>query len=167
MKKRELQILAHNDREIRMSRTFNAPRALVFEAWTKPELLKRWFGVFGGWSLVVCEVDLRVGGACRYLWHGLNGAKMELRTVYREIVIPERLVSVGSFQESWAEGDETTTTTFLEEHNETTVTSRVLYSSKEMRDRMLRSPMEKGVSAGYQSLDALLSSILGRSEEER
>ena len=77
--KNTLKVAARGDREIVMTRGFDAPRALVFEAMTKPELLKRWFGVFDGWTLDVCEVDLKVGGKYRYLWRGPDGVTMGMR----------------------------------------------------------------------------------------
>src|SRR2546426_5701027 len=87
----KLKVTAQSEREIVMTRDFDAPRRLVFDALTKPELLKRWLGVFGGWELAVCDVDLKVGGAYRYVWRrSSDGSEMGLRGVYREIVPPER-----------------------------------------------------------------------------
>ena len=89
----KLKVTAQSEREIVMTRDFDAPRRLVFDALTKPELLKRWLGVFGGWELAVCEVDLKVGGTYRYVWRrSSDGSEMGVRGVYREIVPPERLV---------------------------------------------------------------------------
>src|SRR5207245_5079215 len=84
-----LKVSAQSDRDIVMTRVFDAPRSLVFDAYTKPELLKRWLGVFGGYSMPVCEVDLRVGGTYRFVWRGPDGAEMGVRGVYREVVRPE------------------------------------------------------------------------------
>jgi uncharacterized protein YndB with AHSA1/START domain len=158
-----LKVTARGDREIVMTRTFDAPRALVFDALTKPELLKRWFGVVAGWSLVVCEVDLRVGGAYRYEWRGPDGARMGMRGVYREIVVPERIVSTEVFDDPWYPGGAVGTLTLQEKSGRTTLTTTVVYSSKEARDAVLRSPMEQGVAAGYNQLEDVLSSLL-RSE---
>ena len=81
-----LKVTTPSDREIAMTRVFDAPRTLVFDALTKPELLKRWLAVRGGWSLVVCEIDLKVGGAFRYVWaRDRDGIEMGMRGVYREI----------------------------------------------------------------------------------
>src|SRR5262245_47174521 len=96
-----LKLTTPSDREIVMTREFQAPRHLVFDALTKPELLKQWFGVFGGWSLAVCEVDLRVGGSYRYQWRGPEGVVMGMRGTFREVVPPERLVATEKFDESW------------------------------------------------------------------
>src|SRR3989442_8800061 len=94
----KLKVTAQSEREIVMTRDFDAPRRLVFDALTKPELLKRWLGVFGGWELAVCDVDLKVGGAYRYVWRrSSDGSEMGLRRVYREIVPPERLLCTGVF----------------------------------------------------------------------
>src|SRR5712691_1732942 len=96
-----LQLAAQSDREIVMTRVFDAPRNLVFDAHTKPELLKRWLGVFGGWSMPVCEVDLRVGGTYRWVWRGADGTEMGVRGVYREVVSFEGLVTTERFDEAW------------------------------------------------------------------
>ena len=93
----KLQITTPSEREIAMTRVFDAPRGLVFDAWTRPELLKRWLGVRGGWTFAVCEVDLRVGGAYRFVWRGPNGKEMGMGALYREIVRPERLVATEKF----------------------------------------------------------------------
>src|SRR3981081_998521 len=84
-----LKVTPPSDREIVLTRVFDAPRTLVYDALTKPELLKRWFGP-RGWSLTECDVDLRVGGAWRFVLSGPEGAKMVMHGVYRELVRPER-----------------------------------------------------------------------------
>jgi len=156
----KLQITTPSDREIAMTRLFDAPRGLVFDAWTKPELLKRWLGVFGGWTFAVCEVDLKVGGAYRYVWRGKNGQEMGMGGVFREIVKPERIVCTEKFDESWYDGDATDTTVFVEKGGRTTVTTTVRYASKEVRDGVLKSPMEGGVSKSYDKLAEVLASRL-------
>src|ERR1700737_1862387 len=93
-----LNVTTPSDREIVMTRVFDAPRALVFDAFTQPELLKRWFGP-RGWSLVVCEVDYRVGGGFRFVLRGPDGSEMGMRGVYREILRPERSVHAESFDD--------------------------------------------------------------------
>src|SRR6478752_2284371 len=102
---RELEITLPSDREIEMTRRFDAPRALVFDAYTRPELLRRWLGVFGGWSFATCEVDLRVGGSYRYVWRHVDGMEMGMGGVYREVVRPERVVSTEKFDHAWYEGN--------------------------------------------------------------
>jgi len=157
-----LRVTMPTDREIAMTRVFDAPRRLVFDAHTKPELVKRWLGVFGGWSLAVCEIDLKVGGTYRYLWRGPDGAQMGMRGVYREIVPPERLVATEVFDESWYPGEALDTTVLVERGGQTTLTITVLYASKEARDAVLKTPMEQGMAAGYDKLAELLASTLAQ-----
>jgi uncharacterized protein YndB with AHSA1/START domain len=154
----KLQITTPSDRELAMIRSFDAPRGLVWDAWTKPELLKQWLGVRGGWTFAVCEVDLKVGGKYRYVWRGPSGAEMGMGGVFREVAKPERLVATEKFDESWYEGDAMDTTTFVERGGKTTVTTTVRYASKAVRDAVLKSPMESGVAESYNKLDEELAS---------
>ena len=155
----KLQITTPSDREIAMIRAFDAPRVMVFEAFTNPELIKRWLGVFGKWKFEVCEVDLRVGGKYRYVWSGPDGAKLAMGGVYREIKRPERIVATEQFDDAWYEGNAVDTTVFVEKGGKTTVTTTVFYDSKEIRDNVLKSPMESGVAKSYDKLDEVLSSM--------
>jgi uncharacterized protein YndB with AHSA1/START domain len=157
-----LQITTPSERELVMSRVFDAPRTLVFDAWTKPELLKRWLGVRGDWSFAACEVDLKVGGRYRFVWRGPSGAEMGMGGVYREIVRPELLVATEKFDEAWYEGEALDTTTFVERDGKTTATTTVLYGSREIRDAVLKSPMERGVAESYDKLDEVLASTPAR-----
>ena len=154
----KLQITTPSDRELAMIRSFDAPRDLVWDAWTKPELLKQWLGVRGGWTFALCEVDLKVGGKYRYVWRGPSGAEMGMGGVFREVVKLERLVATEKFDESWYEGDAMDTTTFVERGGKTTVTTTVKYASKAVRDAVLKSPMESGVAESYNKLDEVLAS---------
>lgn len=154
-----LQVTTPSDREIAMTRVFDAPRSLVFDAFTKPELIKRWLGVRGGWTFALCEVDLKVGGAYRYVWRGPKGQEMGMGGVFREVVRPERVVCTEKFDESWYEGEAIDTMTFLERNGKTTATTTVLYSSKAARDGVLKSPMDQGVAEGYDKLDEILAAI--------
>jgi len=152
-----LKVTTPTEREIALTRVFDTPRRLVFDAWPQSGLLKRWLGVFGGWSLVVCEIDLKVGGTYRYVWRGPDGAEMGMRGVYREIVPPERLVATESFDEPWYPGEAVDTTVLVEQGGNTTLTTTVLYASREARDIALKSDMEHGVAASYDKLAALLA----------
>jgi uncharacterized protein YndB with AHSA1/START domain len=155
-----LQVTTPSEREIAMTRVFNAPRRLLFDAWTKPELLKRWLGARGGWSMVVCEVDLRVGGKYRFVWRkGADGTEMGMGGVYREVVPPARLVATEVFDDPWYPGEALDTTVLVEHGGKTTVTTTVLYASREVRDAVLKSPMDRGVAESYDKLDELLPSI--------
>ena len=155
----KLQLSTPSDREIVMTRDFNAPRTLVFDAYTKPELLKRWFNGPEGWSLVVCEVDLRVDGAYRFVWRGPDGNDMGLGGVYREVVAPERLVSTEIFDEDWTGGETLVTALFVERGGTTTFSLNVLYASQEARDGAMCSGMEQGVAYGFDRLAELLATL--------
>ena len=96
-----LKVTTPSEREIVMTRVFDAPRQLLFEAHTKPDLVKRWLLGPPGWSMPVCEIDLRVGGKFRYVWRRDNdGTQMGMGGVYREIEAPERIVNTEKFDEA-------------------------------------------------------------------
>ena len=147
------------DREIVMTRVFNAPRKLVFDAWTEPELVKRWLLGPPGWTMPVCEIDLRVGGAYRFEWLGQDGTVMGMGGIYRDIVIPERIVNTQLFDEDWTGGETLGTLLFVERDGKTTLTNKVLYSSREARDGALKTDMAKGVEMGYARLDEILKTM--------
>lgn len=149
-----------SDREIAMTRVFHAPRHLVFEAYTNPELVKQWLGVFGGWSLDVCEIDLRAGGKYRYVWNNTNGSSMAMGGEYRKVARPDLIVATEKFDDPWYEGEAIDTTTFVEKDGKTTLTTTTLYASKEIRDNVLKSPMEHGVAASYDKLEELLPAVV-------
>ncbi|TMQ34974.1 MAG: ATPase [Planctomycetota bacterium] len=149
-----LKVTTPTDREIVLTRVFDAPRNLVFDAFSKPELLKRWFGP-RGWSLVVCEVDLRVGGGFRFVLRGPDGRDMGMRGVYREIVPPERYMHMESFDDY--PGESQVTALFVEQGGKTTLTATVLYPSREVRDAVIKSGMEHGAAESYDKLAELLA----------
>ena len=152
-----LTVTTPTDREIVLRRVFDAPRRMVFDAFTKPELLKRWFGA-RGWNLVVCQVDLRVGGNWRFVSHGPDGTDMGHGGMYREIVPPDLLVYTELFDDQSYPGESLITHDFVEQNGKTTLTSTLLYASQESRDIVLSYPMERGVAQGYDRLDELLQS---------
>ncbi|WP_208752597.1 SRPBCC domain-containing protein [Corallococcus carmarthensis] len=156
----KLTVSTPNELELTMTRVFNAPRRMVFDAHTKPELLKRWLGVHRGWWMAVCDIDLRVGGAYRYVWRGPDRKDMGVSGVFREIVSPERLVNTERFDDAWYTGEALNTLLLIEEGGKTTLTSTLRFESKEARDEVLRSPMDGGVATGYDTLEQLLSSEL-------
>jgi uncharacterized protein YndB with AHSA1/START domain len=153
-----LQVTTPSAREIVMTRVFDAPRELVFAALTKPELLARWLGVRNGWTMTVCEVDLKVGGAYRYEWRGPDGAELALGGVFREIVAPERIVASEKFDDPWDQGEALDTMVLVEEDGKTTLTTTVLAPSQEARDAVLESGMTRGVAESYDMLDEVLAS---------
>jgi uncharacterized protein YndB with AHSA1/START domain len=160
MNSEKLQVTTPSDREIAMTRVFNAPRRLVFDALTRPELVKRWLLGPPGWSMPVCEIDLRGGGKYRYVWRqDSDGTDMGMGGIYREIVKPERIVATEKFDQAWYSGDAVGTVRLVEQSGKTTLTQTVLYESKETRDAVLKSPMESGVAASYDRLADVLASI--------
>jgi uncharacterized protein YndB with AHSA1/START domain len=157
-----LKLTTRGEREIVMTRIFDAPRSLVFDAFTKPELIKQWLLGPPGWSMPVCEIDFRVGGRYRYLWRHENGNEMGMSGVYREIAAPERIVATEKFDESWYPGEAVGTVILAEQGGKTTLTQTILYESRDVRDAVLKSPMESGVAAGYDRLAELLASTLAQ-----
>src|SRR6202171_1194292 len=149
-----LKVTTPTDREIVLTRVFDAPRHLVFDAFSKPELLKRWLGA-GGCALVVCEVDLKVAGGFRFVLRGPDGKEMGMRGVYREIVPPERSVHMESYDDY--PGESQVTAVFVEQGGKTTLTATVLYPSKEVRDAVIKSGMEHGAAESYDKLAELLA----------
>jgi uncharacterized protein YndB with AHSA1/START domain len=162
----KLIVTAPSDREIAMTRTFDASRELVYDAWTKPELLKRWLFGPDDWPFVVCEVDLRVGGALRFEWRHRDGGVMALSGVYREIVPFERLVFTEVFDDDWTGGETLVTMTFIEHAGKTTVTQSILYSSRAARDGALKTAMEEGMGMSYNRLAEQLPSLGAREMEK-
>ena len=157
--RRSLQVTTPSDREIVVVRDFEAPRRQVFDAFTKPDLVKRWLYGPEDWQMAVCEIDFRVGGAFRYVWRHTGGSEMGLSGVYREIVPPERIVHAELFDEDWTGGETVVTTIFAEQEGRTTVTINILYSSRDARDGALGTPMAEGMEMGYARLDRLLPTL--------
>jgi uncharacterized protein YndB with AHSA1/START domain len=154
-----LKLTTPSDREIAMTRVFAAPRKLVFDAHTKPELVRRWLLGPAGWSMPVCEIDLRVGGKYRWVWrHDQNGTEMGMGGVYREIKAPERLVATERFDEAWYPGESLNTLVLLEQDGRTTLTQTMRYESRAARDAVLKSDMERGVTASYDRLEQIVAS---------
>jgi len=149
-----LKVSLPTEREVVMTRVFDAPRRLVFDALTKPELLRRWFGP-RGWSLVVCEADLKLGGAWRWVLRGPDGRDMGMRGIYQEITPPERLVSTESFDDY--PGESLNTLILSEEDGKTTFTITVRYASQEIRDAVIKSGMEHGAAECYDKLAEMLA----------
>jgi uncharacterized protein YndB with AHSA1/START domain len=157
----KLQITTPSDREIAMTRSFDASKRLVFEALVTPELIKRWLLGPDGWSMPVCEFDAWVGGKYRYVWkHDVRGEEMGMAGEVREIVRLDRLVVTELFDEPWYPGQAVNTTTLVEANGGTTMTCTVKYASKDARDGVLKSPMETGAAASYDRLEKLLAGTL-------
>ena len=151
------RIAASGDREIIMTRVFDAPRDLVFDALTKPELVKRWLLGPPGWTMPVCQIDLKVGGTYRYVWRNDDGSEMGMGGKYTEIVRPERIVHTELFDEAWYEGESRTTWVLSEKDGRTTLTVTTRYGSTKTRDGVLESGMASGVAASYDRLDEVMA----------
>ena len=153
-------LLTHpSDRELTLTRTFDAPRQLVFDAFTKPEMVKRWLFGPADWPLVHCEIDLRVGGKLRYVWRHKDKGECAMSGVFQEIRAPERLVHTELFDQDWTGGETLLTTTFEEHRGRTTVAATVHYSSQAARDGVLKTGMVEGWSQCHDRLDELLPSM--------
>jgi uncharacterized protein YndB with AHSA1/START domain len=147
-----LVVSTRGETELVLTRRFDAPRELVYAALTTPELLVRWHGA-RGWNLVACEVDLRVGGAYRYVSRGPGGDEMTQRGVYLELEEPERLVCTEVFDDQSYPGETVITTELT---GRTTMTSTVRYATRQGLQTALAYPMERGVGESYDRLEQLL-----------
>lgn len=153
----KLTIEPKGDRELVMTRAFAAPRQAVFDAYTRPELLRRWLGQMPGWSWVTCDVDLRVGGRYRWEWkQEATGYVMGMGGEYREISAPARLVCTERFDDEWYPGGAISTVELREQPGGTLMVNTLLYESPEALKAVLDSPMESGVTLSYDLLEKLL-----------
>lgn len=153
-----LSVTPKGDFEIEMKRAFHAPRSHVFRALTEPALVQRWLLGPDGWTMPVCEIDLRVGGRYRYVWH--NEAKridMGVSGSFLEIVPPERIVHREQFDDPWYEGEAIVTTLLEEKNGRTTMTMTMALPTREARDGVLKSGMEKGVSRSFERMAEILA----------
>jgi uncharacterized protein YndB with AHSA1/START domain len=147
-----------SDQEIRLTRLFNAPRHLVFEAMTKPEHVKKWWGCLGeGYSVPVCEIDLRPGGAWRFVNRHPKG-EVAFHGEYQEITPPSRLVFTEIFEE-YPDSVSVVTAEFTEEAGKTRLTATVRYPSLQVRDIVLASGMDRGAAISYDRLEDLLAEL--------
>lgn len=180
MFKPSLKVLTPSDLEIVMKRSFNSPRQRVWDAMTKPELIRRWMFCPPGWSWATCEMDLRVGGKYHWAWNGPDGRlALTIRGVHKEVILPSRLVHTESMRMGPGAGCEDggdgsaeacdpsqdwellATIELAEAAGLTNLTMTLLFPHKEGRDMALASNMDKGVAAGYLQLDAMLAEQAG------
>jgi uncharacterized protein YndB with AHSA1/START domain len=138
-----------SDTEVVITRSILGPRHLVYEAWTSCEHLPKWMGA-EGWSMTECDIDLRVGGAYRYVSSGPDGSVLELRGTYTEVSPPERLVSTGSWGGDWPETVDSLE--LIDNNGRTTIRLTITYPSKEARDAAKATGMVEGMNAGYDRL---------------
>jgi uncharacterized protein YndB with AHSA1/START domain len=160
-------VMLPTDEQILITREFDAPKDLVFKAWTTPELVKRWWNAKRG-EVTIAEIDLRVGGKWRYVMVAAGGFEVGFHGEYREIVPNERIVSTevyeGAPQTEGVEEGTLNTATFTEVDGRTTLTVLVQAPSKEIRDAIIDSGMEAGMQDAMDLLEEVVSSL---SEEDR
>lgn len=151
----ELQVTAPGEREIVMTRAFAAPRQLVFDAFTKPELVQRWLLGPDGWSMPVCEIILQPGGVARHRWRNdTDGREFGMHGTFREVNAPARFVRTETFDDpDMDSGEAIVDTTFVEQNGTTIVTMTITYPSRAVRDMALQSGMDRGVAASYDRLE--------------
>jgi uncharacterized protein YndB with AHSA1/START domain len=147
-----LEVTTPSEREIRVSRVFDAPPQLVFDCHTKPEYVKKWLLGPPGWSMPICEIDLRIGGRYRYVWRNdSDGSEFGVQGEFREIAAPNRLVHTESMDGT--PGESLCTSTFENSGEQTRYTLTMLFESKEARDGALASGMTEGMSMSYDRME--------------
>ena len=148
-----------SDREIRVTRSFDAPRTTLWVCHTRPELVRRWMLGPNGWTMPVCEIDVRVGGGYRYVWRNdSDGSQFGFRGTYRDIVVPERIVHTEGFDgsEPSDSNDALCTLSLSERNGRTTLTYSMLFPTKEIRDQALQTGMTDGMESSYKRLERVM-----------
>lgn len=156
---RPLTVTTPNDTDILVVRAFNAPREMVWKCFHTPQFVTQWLLGPGDWTMPVCEIDARAGGAFKYMWAHGDGRTMKMSGTYVEVTPPERSVHIETFDEDWAGAPTQVTTLFGEEGGVTTVTMTIRYESMEARDAARATGMTGGMEAGYVRLDELLAEL--------
>ena len=157
------QVVLPSEREVKVTRSFRAPRALVYRAYTEPQLVQRWLLGPPGWSMPVCEMDVRVGGRYRWRWRSdQDGSEFGFAGTFREVQPASRLVHTEAYDPGTVGGgfpdkDAIVTVSFTEEAGVTTVTTLIDFGSKEARDAAIATGMTDGMEQSYQLLDRLLN----------
>jgi uncharacterized protein YndB with AHSA1/START domain len=147
-----------SDQEVVITRVVSAPRRVVFDAFTDARHVPNWLIGPEGWTMPVCEIDLRPGGAWRYVYRKDDGSEMTMQGSYREVAPPERLVSTESWGPEWPETVNTMVLT--ETGGLTTITITARYPSKETRDAALKTGMKSGMDQSFARLDSMLESLV-------
>jgi uncharacterized protein YndB with AHSA1/START domain len=155
----KLEITTPSDRELVVTRSFDAPRQLVFDCLGRPDLVKRWLLGPPGWTMPVCEIDFRVGGKFRYVWRSAEGHDMGMGGEFVAIDAPDRIVHEELFDQDWTGGRTRVTTDLSESGGRTTMVMTILYATQEARDGAKASGMADGMEFGYGRLDALLGEL--------
>ena len=152
-----LTVTLPNDTDILVVRSFAAPRATVWRCFHTPELVQQWLLGPDGWTMPICEIDARAGGAFRYMWAHPDGRSMKMSGTFVEVSPPERTIHIEKFDEEWGGDPTRVTTEFTEENGRTTVTMTIAFTSKEARDGARATGMTDGMETGYARLDAILA----------
>jgi uncharacterized protein YndB with AHSA1/START domain len=159
------QVTQPSDREVKVVRSFKAPRALVYRAFTEPALVRRWMLGPPGWSMPVCDMDVRAGGRYRWMWRSdENGSEFGFSGAFREVQPPSRLVHTERYEPGTVGGgypgqDAIVMTTFTEEGGVTTMETTIDFGSKEARDAAIATGMTGGMEQSYQLLDRLIAEL--------
>ncbi len=153
----EISLSTPSDLEFCVTRDFDAPRKLVWEAYTNPEHLPHWMTGPDGWTMPVCEIDLREGGAWHFVWRRADGSEMEMTGSYLEIAPHSRLVSTESWGAQWPETVNTLLLT--EKDGKTSLQTLIRYASKEARDAATQTGMSDGMALSFQRLEDYLRTV--------
>lgn len=153
-----LSITLPSDREIVVTREFNAPRDLVFDCWTIPALIRRWLGP-ADWVMTTCDFDARVGGKWRFVSRGPDGFEMASGGTISEFIRPEWMKTTELYDIDWTGGETINSNAFTEANGITTSVLTVLYASKQARDGARATPMAEGMEMGFQRLDEMLADM--------
>ncbi|CAN5896927.1 SRPBCC family protein [soil metagenome] len=154
----EMKVFMVSNVEVVITRTVPAPKDLVFDAWTRPEHVTNWMLGPEGWTMPVCEIDLRPGGLWRFVWQkGEGGKTMEMTGEYLEVSRPDRLVQTENWGEPWPQTHNTLV--FTEENGRTVMACTIRYPTKEARDAALKTGMEDGTAVSYDRLERYLATL--------
>jgi len=166
MSKHKSIVTLPNDRDVVVVRSFDAPRTLVFDAWTQPKLMQRWLLGPPGWTMPVCEMDVRPGGKFRWRWRNVeSGAEFGFSGEFQEVVKPSRIVHVERFDPGdvgGEMGEALVTAVFTEKNGVTTYSTTIRYASKDVRDAALKTGMTDGMEQSFEQLDALVVEMAAR-----
>jgi uncharacterized protein YndB with AHSA1/START domain len=155
-------VIQPSDREVKVTRSFRAPRLLVYRAYTEPALVRRWLLGPPGWSMPICDMDVRVGGGYRWRWRSdQDGKEFGFAGTFREVQPPSRLVHTEAYDPGSVGGgypgpEALVTVTFAEDAGVTTVTTLIDFGSREARDAAVATGMTGGMEQSYQLLDRVL-----------
>lgn len=156
-----LTVTLPSDRELAVTRSFAAPRTLVFDCWTREDLVKQWLSGPPGWSFATCIIELKVGGQYRFVWKDQGGNTLGLTGTFREIAAPRRLVSTELFDQDWTGGETRVSIELAENAGTTAMKQTIFYSSKAARDNAASSGMTQGMEMGFQKLAEFLETQKG------